>query len=133
MFGGVTSAENKEITALKRKPEEQEKTENINENKLIDAITKIKNIIKPLTLNTQDGQKGLQHFTICLNAIYNCIMKTTCTFTMLLDTNKNGEINAYINEIRTLKDKMDCIQCNYWLRNAFIQNPYAYVNNLSHK
>jgi hypothetical protein len=133
MFGGVTSAKKAGITELERVSQQQEKTENINENKLIDIIIKIKNIIKPLTLNTQDGQKGLQNFTIYLNTIYNCIMKPNCTFTMLLDSNKNDEINAYINEIRTLKDKMDCIQCNYWLQNAFIKNPYAYVNNLNHK
>ena len=132
MFGGVISDE-VGITRLQRKPEEQEKTDNINENKLIDIITNIKNIIKPFTLNTQDGQKGLQLFTIYLNTIYNCIMKPNCTFTMLLDTTKNDEINIYINEIRTLKDKMDCIQCNYWLRNAFKTNPFAYVNNLNYK
>ena len=139
MYGGLASENLSGITDLDRKPKEQIETSNTTINNFIDAITKIKHIIRPYALETQNPN-GLQEFTMYLKYIYNCINKENCSLeNMLKQNNKQldlkamNALNEQITILKKLKTKMDCIQCNYWLQIAFITNPNAYVNNLTSK
>lgn len=132
MDGGFAAEKQNGITHMSRKTIEQENPENKNQSTLIDNIIKIKNIIKPVTLNTQNPN-GLENFTICLNTVYDCIQQQNCKFTMLSNNQLNNEINVLINQIRSLKLTNDRIQYNYLLHNAFKINPYLYINNLISK